>query len=97
VLGVTAETDSAQVNAFAAQHQVKFPLLIGGTDVLQQYEVGGVPDTYCVTKYGLVCERLVGYSPELEQTLEYVIKLMVMKCDDTDPQNFSGAAGIPRR
>jgi hypothetical protein len=65
---------------------VEFPLLIGGSDVLQYYEVGGIPDTYCVTRYGLVCERLVGYSPELEQTLEQVVKLMVMKCDDTVQQ-----------
>jgi hypothetical protein len=76
----------AQVDSFAANNRVEFPLLIGGSDVLQNYEVGGIPDTYCVTRYGLVCERLVGYSPELEQTLEQVVKLMVMKCDDTVQQ-----------
>lgn len=82
MLGITAETDSAQVRAFASRNKVDFPLLFGGGEVLQSYEVGGVPDTYCVTKYGLVCERLVGFSPELEQTLETVVKLMVMKCGD---------------
>ena len=85
IFGVTAETDTAMVNAFARENRIDYPLLTGGSDVLQQYEVGGVPDTYCVTKYGMVCERLVGYSPEMEATLETVVKLMVMKCEDKPP------------
>ena len=85
ILGITAETDTAQVNAFAIKNRVDFPLLTGGREVLHRYEVGGVPDTYCVTKYGMVCERLDGCSPEMEAILETVIKLMVMKIENNPP------------
>ena len=81
ILGITAETDPVEVKDFALKNQVDFPLLVSGSEILQQYEVGGIPDTYCVTKYGVVCERLVGYSPEIEKTLEDVIKLMVKKVE----------------
>ena len=86
ILGITAETDTAKINLFATQNRLDFPLLIGGSEVLPNYEVGGIPDTYCVTKYGIVCERLVGYSSEMEKTLENVVKLMVMKCENIPPE-----------
>jgi peroxiredoxin len=84
IFGITAETDPAQVKRFAAQNGVEFPLLIAGSEVMQLYEVGGIPDTYCITRCGFVCERLVGRSPETEQILEHVVALMVKKSEETD-------------
>jgi peroxiredoxin len=84
VFGITAETDSAQVRRFAEQNGFEFPILIAGSDVMQRYEVGGVPDTYCITRCGFVCERLVGFSPETEQILENVVQLMVKKVDESE-------------
>jgi peroxiredoxin len=81
ILGITSESNQRKVKDFAEKNGIDFPLLVDGIGILRQYEVGGVPDTYCITKYGCVCERLVGYDPEIETTLEKVIKLMVKKVD----------------
>ena len=76
VIGITAETDSTTVRQFVEENNISFPVLLGGKGVFKQYKVGGVPDTFCIDKRGVVRFRTVGFKPDNEMKIrETVMKL----------------------
>ena len=79
VIGITAETDSIKVRQFVEENNVPFPVLLGGKSVFKQYKVGGVPDTFCIDRRGIVRFRTVGYKPDNDTKIRETAMQLVKK------------------
>ncbi len=68
VVGVSMDTDLPAIKAFAAEHRINYPVLIGaGADgVIRAWGVAGLPTTALVTRDGKVCRTFVGATPKDE-------------------------------
>ncbi len=62
VVGVSMDTDLPGIKAFAGEHRINYPILIGaGADgVSRAFDVEGLPTTVLVTRDGRICRTFVG-------------------------------------
>ncbi len=68
VVGVSMDTDLPAIRAFAEEHRIDYPILIGaGADgVTRAFAVAGLPTTVLITRDGRVCRTFVGGTPKAE-------------------------------
>lgn len=59
---------------FLSKRGVTYSVLLGGKDAAKDYQVSGYPTIYLIDKKGKIIFVEVGYSNDLEETLEEVIK-----------------------
>lgn len=61
MLTVVADGDDRErIRAFASEHELKYPILLGNEAVLRAYHVGAFPTTYFVDPRGRVAGHTVG-------------------------------------
>ena len=71
------EKNAGRVKKFVEDNDITFPVLIDGKDVFKQFKVGGIPDTYCLDKRGIVRFRTVGFRPDNEKKIELAVSKFV--------------------
>lgn len=73
VIGVGLDRP-AQLNAFAKQYKIDYPILLGTQQIANDYGVKGIPTTYILDKKGRVIKRYVGYYPGVEKEMLSIIE-----------------------
>lgn len=77
ILGITVEKECDVLQKFIEENQISFPVLVSGKEVFKQCKVGGIPDTICIDKRGMVRFRTVGYKPDNKKYIGKTLSLMV--------------------
>jgi thiol-disulfide isomerase/thioredoxin len=63
LLSVVADgADRAQLQAFAKEHEIRYPVLVADEDALQRYGVRAFPTNYYVDESGVIQDVTVGMS-----------------------------------
>ena len=60
--------------SFLSKHGVTYPVLLGGKEVGESYNVSGIPTVYLINKNGKIIFSFDGYEKKKEQELEDIIK-----------------------
>ena len=55
-----------ELKQFVAKHSLTIPVLLGTSDVAQQYRIKGFPTYYILDAEGKIKQRSMGYTTELE-------------------------------
>lgn len=62
------------IASFLSKRGVNYKVLLGGEDVANDYHVSGYPTLYLIDKNGKVIFTQVGYTKDIENTLDEIIK-----------------------
>lgn len=78
MVGVAIRSGSAQeIRSFVDKYQMKYPILIGDEEVVEQYQVIGLPTTYLIGKDFKIYKRYFGAVPEKDAALEQEIEKLL--------------------
>ncbi len=68
VVGIAMDADAAAVAAFAKKWKIRFPLLMGTTEVQEELGLLGIPSTFLVDRQGVIRRTIIGF--EYEETVD---------------------------
>lgn len=79
VLGINLDMDETgeTVRDFVKEHSIRFPQLLGGTEVAKKYGVEGIPCTVVVDRSGVVRHVSTGYSEGQEEELAELVRKLL--------------------
>lgn len=78
VLGLSADEDGEKdVREFAGQYRINYPLALAGEAVQADFGIRSVPVMYIVDKKGKIVEIYRGFSDEMGNSMERLIKKLL--------------------
>ncbi len=78
ILGISNE-DVNTLREFRDAQQIPYPILSATNEVLQAYEVKGIPQLFFFDKKGVVRKSQTGYSPELEAQFDRLVDSLLQE------------------
>lgn len=74
VLGMCADEDNKALPTFMKLYKIEYPVALASDQIMRSYGVRGIPMLYVIDKKGKVVALFRGSSPDVEQSLEKLIK-----------------------
>lgn len=74
VLGMCADEDNKSLPTFMKLYKIEYPVALASDQIMRSYGVRGIPMLYVLDKKGKMAALFRGSSPDIEQSLEKLIK-----------------------
>jgi peroxiredoxin len=78
MIGITVQSGWAEdIKPYVDKYKIKYPVLVGNDDIVEQYEVIAFPTTYLIGKDFKVYKKYTGALPDKEAELERDIEKLL--------------------